>query len=320
MKVFILFAWFIGCLYICHADIDRFFWREDSYIDANNHPDRGAAAQHEAVAKWNVDIAKSNDLPADKAIPLLASAIRKMAMKNVFQIKERIATYDEARDRMLTIPGHAHYFEAEIKKMRAEVEDPNIRRWIGEYNRDRFCYIDETLKHLPSPECIQVLGDFLSDDLDKPGPIQPGQDWSPTPANSVIAAGALGQIGLRNPPETRDYLYGEAILTKWRAWYTKVKAGEQWFSFIGKDVEYRFKPDGSVEQRPYTGPADAPAPQKTSASPVVPSPQAPPPSSPAPVPAAKPSAMPWYIWLGGALVVLLGALGLWLRKGRRAMP
>lgn len=202
---------------------------------------------------------------------------------------------------LLSIPGHAQYFADAIRREQAAVK--HIPFNVGEritYDRNRDWYIRETLRHLPSPETIRVLGEFLSDDLDKPEPAKPGEDWDNYPANSVLSAQALVKIGLRNPPSTQAY-QDEKNIMLWREWYAKVKSGELAFSFDGQNVEYRFNADGSVTQRPYLGPTD-----NSSTQPEKSEPSATPPAS-------VEKTIPWYFWLGGALALLSG-LWLWLKR------
>ncbi len=127
-------------------------------------------------------------------------------------------------------------------------------------------YLAETLKHLPSPETIQVLGHYLDDERDLPRDRIPGYkefveslEKPPEfqifpPENARLAVYALSRIGLRDAPCPVIRSYGnsnssdwEGTLPKCREWYAKVKSGELAFSFIGQNVEYRFKPDGTWE-------------------------------------------------------------------------
>ena len=59
----------------------------------------------------------------------------------------------------------------------------------GSYDFNRGIYF-LTMRHLPSRETIAVLGDFLADDKDQPGPLDPSKsyDYDLPPANSHYSA------------------------------------------------------------------------------------------------------------------------------------
>ena len=61
------------------------------------------------------------------------------------------------------------------------------RKWITD---ERSLYIAHTLIHMPSPETIRVLGNYLCDERDIP----PERNW--TPENAHLAAYALSRIGV----------------------------------------------------------------------------------------------------------------------------
>ena len=89
------------------------------------------------------------------------------------------------------------------------------------YDFNRKVYF-QTLRHLPSPETISVLGGFLSDDTDTPTVrISPDSDWGENPrANSYHSSWTIMNIGLRDPPvaeEDRNVGVDER-LARTRAW------------------------------------------------------------------------------------------------------
>ncbi len=102
-------------------------------------------------------------------------------------------------------------------------------------------YILETFPHLPGPETIKALGDYLYDDSDAPPPPRPGRNPNGISANSVLASNVLTRIGLIDPPRHN--------LKDQKKWWEKVKAGKRWFAFHGQPVSYRFRPDGTVETK-----------------------------------------------------------------------
>lgn len=252
------------------AEIDRSFSRPDKEIDqyyGNAASERGSRPQYESLANLRKSIQEVEQKPPNETIPLLADSLQKLARKNVFQVAERIEVYDLVQSTLLAIPGHAKYFADELERLRL---DPK-----SDYIRTRTTYLTETLKHLPSPETIQVLGHYLSDMRDTPYDENPkyiealraGEvkepDWTPTPQNAWLATYTLSNIGLRNPPfePVGNYInirFSEAdSLPKFREWWEDVKSGKRTFSFVGQEVEYRFKPDGGWETVTVANPPDA---------------------------------------------------------------
>ncbi|MEO5714335.1 MAG: hypothetical protein ABIT37_12685 [Luteolibacter sp.] len=251
------------------AEIDRSFSRKDKEIDqfyGNAASERGSSSQYESLASLRKNVQEVDQRPPNETIPLLADGLQKLARKNVFQVAERIEVYDLVQSTLLAIPGHAKYFVDELERLRI---DPK-----SDYIRTRATYLTETLKHLPSPETIQVLGHYLSDMRDTPydenpkyiAALRAGKvkepDWTPTPQNAWLATYTLSNIGLRNPPfaPVGNYInirFSEAdSLPKFRAWWEEVKSGKRTFSFVGHKAEYRFKPDGGWEIVTVANPPD----------------------------------------------------------------
>lgn len=253
------------------AEIDRSFSRPDKEIDqfyGNAASERGSRSQYESLASLRKNVQEVDQRPPNETIPLLADGLQKLARKNVFQVAERIEVYDLVQSTLLAIPGHAKYFADELERQRI---DPK-----SAYIRTRTTYLTETLKHLPSPETIQVLGHYLSDMRDIPYDENPKYiealragkvkepDWTPTPQNAWLATYTLSNIGLRNPPfePVGNYInirFSEPdSLPKFRKWWEDVKSGKRTFSFVGQTVEYRFKPDGSWETLTVANPPNEP--------------------------------------------------------------
>ncbi len=222
--------------------------------------------------------------------------------------------FQQAQTALLAIPGHAQYFADLVEDERLKLKQDDYR---GEYKWHRYWYICETLQHLPSPETIQVLGRFLSDERDTPPPMSQGQDWEDTPANSLVASRALASIGLRDSPAPigNNRMSNDA-LAKYRVWYEEIRSGKRAFSFIGQKVEYRFKADGTWETIPMTNPPDdAPKPMR----PTIVSPE----KDPQAIPSSKGAkgdqpgghAWPWII--GAVIAILAGVVWLVVRSRRR---
>lgn len=163
--------------------------------------------------------------------------------------------YYLAQDALISIPGHARYFTDQFEAMRPTREK-------SEYYRFRDWYFYNTFPHIPSPEMIQVLGHYLDDFRDSNSPNLPLEErtvmidsHNPNEANrkkpnAWYASYALLNIGLRDFPHDIEMVSprSKGSLEYWRkarAWYQEVKSGQRAFSFRGKSVEYRFKPDGT---------------------------------------------------------------------------
>lgn len=152
---------------------------------------------------------------------------------------------------LLSIPGHAQYIADEVERFRKEVQHLPRMNQVG-YDRERQWLIAETLRHLPSPETIQVLGHYLDDERDTP------PELVFLPENSFLGCVALSEIGLRKSPvSARPGIHNwREELVKQKAWYAQVKAGTLTFSFVGQKVEYRFRADGTWETLAMANPPD----------------------------------------------------------------
>ena len=162
----------------------------------------------------------------------------------------------------------------------------------------------DTMHHLPSPEMLQLLGRHLYDERDK----RPKEfDYLGASSNADYACGALLQIGLKTSPPPRQTGRGPvegAMYDKdlWQLWWEQVQAGTRSFSFVGQDVEYRFKKDGTWITTPLTSKA-VPGDNKSNATWL--------PEQP-----AQHDRRPWY-WLIG--IVLITATGLLWQKRKSAL-
>jgi hypothetical protein len=168
--------------------------------------------------------------------------------------------FEAIQSTMLSIPGHARYFAEEIKREQEKVvKYPTNTGPRVSYDFNRAKYFN-TLAHLPSPETIAVLGEFLADDIDTPQPLMsPDSDWGENPrANSFAASVTISATGLRDAPADKKSYEAdpESHLAKTRAWWEEVKSGKRTFSFKGQSVEYRFRPDGTWETIPIANPPD----------------------------------------------------------------
>lgn len=204
----------------------------------------GLASLREAAG----ELAKN---PSKEHIMKLAEGLRKTAMRNVYSIDGTEAVHQLVRNALVSVPGHAQVIADEVERFREEVQHLPRKNQVG-YDREREWLLEQTLKHLPSPETIKVLGHYLDDERDlPPGPLS-------LPENSSLACLALSEIGLRDAPvkSRPGYASWKEAAAKQKAWYAQVKAGAIPFSFVGQKVEYRFKPDGTWETIAMINPPD----------------------------------------------------------------
>jgi hypothetical protein len=307
---------------LVHGDIDRTMWKTPEEIDSTGSrelvAERGSAVQMRSLAAYRKETAACDHLPPDKAIPILGDAVFKLPKYNIYQLKERIEVFDLARDKLLSLPGHAEYFAEQVEKEREELQPGEYR---GSYDRRRYWFLCETMRHLPSPETVRVLGRYLADDRDTYPPPPPGSDSGVDPPSSIIAMESLMLLGIRDAPYPpgRWYWYlSTKELEVVRQWFAPIKSGEKPFSFKGQSVEYRFNLDGTWTTTPIANPPDdAPKPVPPT-KPPPPAQPSPPPLATPPPPPAQPSGLPWP-WIGaGALLFIAALVRLVVLRGRRA--
>jgi len=259
---------FLTCLLVIlplgtiHAQIDRDFAPKDAEIDQSFQGavnERGAKSQRDALAAYSRIIDKARQLPASERIPILADVLFRLTRSGVMQIPERFAVYDRVQAELIAIPGHAKFFGDQIRELQ-KTRHPYADSY--ESTRQEIFYLYFT--NMQSPETIVELGGFLSDEFGvdyEGGTDGPPKDYR-YQAPCDLALNSLKKIELRTSlgkirsgrPLTEHHL----DLIAWQAWWKKVKAGQLAFSFEGKDVEYRFKPDGTwiVGQLGTTKPGD----------------------------------------------------------------
>ena len=199
--------------------------------------------------RWT-NLANESDTmsPSEKCV-ILSRALGVGSKVNMTE--EERTVYTRLQKMILDTPNHARYIADEVERTRQE-EEHLPRRNQTSYDRVRRTIIAETLRYLPSPETIQVLGNYLDDERDPP----PRLEF--LPENSFLGSVALSEIGLRNPPvSARPGMHNwREELVKQKAWYAQVKAGTIPISFVGQKVEYWFKPDGTWETLAMENPPD----------------------------------------------------------------
>lgn len=197
------------------------------------------------IQSWKEVLAASKNLSAIEKSERLWSGLKNMGGRITWpqHDPEIEVLYDSLQKELISSPGYIDFFTDALEQERKKMEHkPPGGGFRPEYTRRRMWYILDTFPHLPGPETIRVLGNYLYDERDVPPPPRPGQDWGDIPANSVLASSVLMRIGLVDGPKHN--------ISAQKKWWTQVEAGKRWFAFYGQPVSYRFRLDGSVETKP----------------------------------------------------------------------
>jgi hypothetical protein len=212
-------------------------------------------------------IERCRSLPPEESIPKLSFWMMQLSYPRNRERGER-PVFRKVQTALLAIPDHAKYHGERIleaqREVRKAVADPETHgpAW-AHFERVRTEGF-ETLKHLPSPETVRVLGDMLSNEWRSPIPIQ-----SDLPLDGPLAhyaLRALAQVPLVNKPAPVENSSDAAQnLRTWQLWYEQVKAGTRTFRFEGDPKEYSLRGgraaviDGGPGGRSRTRPAEEPA-------------------------------------------------------------
>ena len=197
-----------------------------------------------ALENWKATFNEIEKTRSRDSLSVLGDALRKFSVENPQYPAKRLELYLQAQKIALSIPNHASYFAEKIEKLRipgregySGCSDPRKRMWI----------FQDSLSHLPSPETIKILGNFLYDTRDTPTAreVRLATDYDLIPTNDCLAADALGSIGLNKAPLDKKKYSERQDVEIWKLWYEPVKAGTRKFSFVGQDVEYQFNKDGT---------------------------------------------------------------------------
>jgi hypothetical protein len=181
----------------------------------------------------------------------LESALFKLGRPKERFAEERSILYEKAQVKMLAEPNHAKYFQDKLEEARKKLPE-GVRRHSASHNDFealRCRIIRDTMSHIPSPEIVKALGDYLDDERDTPPP----NNWLDTRSNAYLACSALQKIGLKNAPLPPTAGENPDNLATWKLWWGPIEAGNRTFSFEGQDVEYRFRKDGTYETLSRTG-------------------------------------------------------------------
>lgn len=268
--------------------------------------------------KWTNTLDSLSSFSPSERMDILGSAVR---IRSDTSNSERNGIFERAKSTLLSIPGHAEYFGKKIREAYEPLKGPDVGAVHGV--QEAMMYGFGTLRNLPSPETVKVLGDMLSDTWRmKPPSSQLQFDHTHVPgslAHSAVAS-ALVYLPLRDPPEIPPLMAWDdpevVRVHPWQNWYTEVKSGKRTFSFKGQNVEYRFKPDGTWETIAMANPPDdGPKPEPSKPEATRPE-KSPPPSPTAPAPpASAPAASPSiYGWIIGGVILFLAAVAALLKR------
>ena len=180
---------------------------------------------------------------------------------------EQKIVFQKAQTALLSIPGHAKYYQDKIDKMRDELlanakktqEELIKMQDAGQTVLDEPTYLSEvglairTLKFMPSVETVSVLGFFLNDTVLRDGRTLLGNrlipgDYEPHRSNAHLATEVIRQLGIEQPPfrDSKGTITPDEI-DAWKDWWNEVKAGKRTYRFIGSDIEYG--PDGPANKQ-----------------------------------------------------------------------
>ena len=218
----------------------------------------GRKIEREQIQLWRGIFERSTRLPSEEYTNTLADGLRKMGHWKSFDnhSPEVDELFEKIQKELLMLPNLPQSYVDSVETERLNLKP---RDHTGKYDSFRHLIINEILVHLPSPDTVKVLGDYLSDERDFEAAVLAKNAVCAAggrASNSQLAVNSLRQLGIRNPPVTRtDYTnYGNS--EPWKIWYEKIKTGVVTFSFVGQKVEYRFKPDGTWETLAMDNPPD----------------------------------------------------------------
>ncbi|MEO5914246.1 MAG: hypothetical protein ABIS50_08440 [Luteolibacter sp.] len=152
------------------------------------------------------------------------------------------------RERILATPDFPEKLKGYLGEERAKWKAGG---WFGDYDTRRSSLLDG-IGRIPDPRVVKMLGELLPDmewSADLAGYYASKADWTLIAPNGLLAAESLAKL-LKDSPADKTPNFLDKDILVWRAWYDEVKSGKRSFSFIGQNVEYRFRPDGTVENTP----------------------------------------------------------------------
>lgn len=209
--------------------------------------DRSGATWYE---KWNNTLDIIGNRPATEQIEILGAAVRTARQ---IDSPEKLEIFKRSQTALLAIPGHATYYGDRINKAQAErraavsvgaatESEPGVPNYGSKDGEFRNAETDGlgTLRYLPSPETINVLGEFLSDEWVSPRPVQDDWLW---PSLARHSSEMLAVMPIVNKPTARiEDPTNPGIfipdVKAWQQWFEQIKAGKRTFRFEGDSTEY----------------------------------------------------------------------------------
>ena len=139
---------------------------------------------------------------------------------------------------LISIPGHAEYYRNKILSTQEDYKEKRDGPARHEYlTQQRYGF--ETLRHLPSPESVRVLGEMMSNDWAPPGN-ETEAISERLPVLSLRSVAALSQLPIRDKPFDQPGTVENRMerVEAWRIWYEQIKDGKRTFRFEGDPTEY----------------------------------------------------------------------------------
>jgi len=220
--------------------------------------------EHMLEVGWKQSLIELDRYSTGEQRYILERALLAFGPDSIPRTPERQANFEKAQSTLLSIPGHAKYYQDKIEKMRAELleNSKKTREEIIQMHIDGKKVLDEpnylsdsevalrTLKFMPSAETVSVLGHFLNDPVGRDGksllghPLSnPGDDFGPRLSHAEVATEMIRALGIEHPPfrDSKGTITPEEI-DAWKDWWNEVKDGKRTYRFIGSKIEYG--PDG----------------------------------------------------------------------------
>ena len=195
------------------------------------------------------EIKKIESLERSERIEGLSGFLRAMGRYEKTMNADQKSIYDFTQKELLETPGIDVFFEEKLETIKT-----TLRGQGGDVDYDRARVRSfETMRHLPHPGIVRVLGETLEDDEDQPRMPVEGENYDAVGnvANSSMAAMALGRM-IEKPPVKRDpMLYFDHDIEVWKLWYAQVK-GDSKVHYLAKSQEPR--PPAAEREAPSSPP------------------------------------------------------------------
>ncbi len=208
------------------------------------------AATNAALDHWSSVAQDTTDRPTEETIWELGRQIRKLTREDIYPGSRRIEVHQLIQKKLISIPGHADFFGAKIRRDKELYAAGRSHEIQGGRTWDF-----ETLGQLPSAETVKVLGSFLNDGPleDSPDAFNSSSDLAMPMGDNLLAARALHELKIVNPPLQRQP-GSYADVHPWRLWFSQVDAGTRTFRFEGDPQSYNLS--GPVSKKREHRPVD----------------------------------------------------------------